>query len=202
MSGSLPILICFAAGLLTGWLGLLPAAWHQPDGQLLVLYALLFFTGITVGANRDAWKLIRQARFKILLVPLGTAAGSLGGALLCRLLIPDRPASDLLAVASGLGYYSLSSIIISASAGEMLGVLGLLANLFREILTFLLTPLLARRLGGLAPVAAGGATAMDTSLPLITRYAGPEYAVISVFSGFILTLAVPFLVTAFLRLDF
>jgi uncharacterized membrane protein YbjE (DUF340 family) len=104
---------------------------------------------------------------------------------------------EALAIGSGFGYYSLSSIMISRLSGETLGVVALLANIMREMTTLLLTPLLARY-GKLAPIAAGGATAMDTTLPIITRFSGSEYGVVGVFSGLVLSIIVPFLVAFFL----
>jgi uncharacterized membrane protein YbjE (DUF340 family) len=59
----------------------------------------------------------------------------------------------------------------------------------------LLTPILVKYFGNLAGIASGGATAMDTTLPVITRYSGKSYAVVAVFSGIVLTILVPFLVT-------
>jgi uncharacterized membrane protein YbjE (DUF340 family) len=41
----------------------------------------------------------------------------------------------------------------------------------------------------------GGATATDTTLPIIVQCAGAEYAVLAVFSGMVLSLLVPFLIT-------
>jgi uncharacterized membrane protein YbjE (DUF340 family) len=35
---------------------------------------------------------------------------------------------------------------------------------------------------------------MDTTLPIIIRFAGQEYGIISVFSGIVLTLIAPFLI--------
>jgi len=78
-------------------------------------------------------------------------------------------------------------------------VIALLSNIIREIATLLLAPLLARYLGRLAPVAAGGATAMDTTLPIIVQVSGEEYGVMAIVSGVLLTTAVPVLVTLLLR---
>jgi uncharacterized membrane protein YbjE (DUF340 family) len=36
---------------------------------------------------------------------------------------------------------------------------------------------------------------MDTTLPVISRFSGKEYAIIAVFSGIVLTILVPFMVT-------
>ena len=49
----------------------------------------------------------------------------------------------------------------------------------------------------LAPISAGGATTMDTTLPIITRYSGQSFVVVSIFHGFVVDFSVPFLVTLF-----
>jgi uncharacterized membrane protein YbjE (DUF340 family) len=42
----------------------------------------------------------------------------------------------------------------------------------------------------------GGATAMDTTLPIIVRYCGQDTLIIAFSSGFVLTMAAPFTITA------
>lgn len=95
--------------------------------------------------------------------------------------------------------YSLSSLLITRLSNETLGVIALLSNILREILTLLATPLLVQHFGKLAGIASGGATSMDTTLPVITRFSGKEWSIISVFSGVALTLLVPFQVTFILK---
>jgi uncharacterized membrane protein YbjE (DUF340 family) len=102
-------------------------------------------------------------------------------------------------VGAGFGYYSLASVLIAHIGGKTLGVIALLANMAREFITLIGTPLLARYFGRLAPIASGGATCMDTTLPVITRFVGTEYAVISVVNGVVLTALAPLLITAILR---
>lgn len=102
-----------------------------------------------------------------------------------------------MAVGSGMGYYSLSSIFITEYKGPELGTVALLSNIFREIMTLLCAPLLVRWFGNLAPIASGGATTMDTTLPIITRCAGQQFVVVSIFHGFVTDFSVPFLVTFF-----
>ena len=65
------------------------------------------------------------------------------------------------------------------------------------MMTLLFAPLMVRWFGNLAPISAGGATSMDTTLPIITRYTGNDYAVVSIFHGFLVDFTVPFLVTFF-----
>ena len=76
-----------------------------------------------------------------------------------------------------------------------MGVIALLSNISREIITLLFTPVFARYFGKLAPISSGGATSMDTTLPIITKYIGSDYAIISIFSGVVLTILIPFLIT-------
>jgi uncharacterized membrane protein YbjE (DUF340 family) len=106
-----------------------------------------------------------------------------------------------MAVGAGFGYYSLSGILIAEISGEELGVVALLANIFREVLTLTLAPLLVKWFGKYAVIASGGATAMDTTLPVVVRYSGKEMAVVAVFSGLVLSILVPvlvpFILTAF-----
>ncbi|MCL4426688.1 MAG: lysine exporter LysO family protein, partial [Firmicutes bacterium] len=75
-----------------------------------------------------------------------------------------------------------------------LGTMAFLANLLRELLALLLIPLVARRLGKVMAVAPAGATAMDSTLPVISRFTDPQTAVIAFLSGAALTAISPFLI--------
>ena len=81
--------------------------------------------------------------------------------------------------------------------GAELCTIALLSNIMREIITLLCAPLLVRWFGNLAPISAGGATTMDTTLPIITRCSGQQFVVVSIFHGFMTDFSVPFLVTFF-----
>jgi len=77
--------------------------------------------------------------------------------------------------------------------------MALISNISREIFTLIATPILVKFFGKLSPIASGGATSMDTTLPVIAKFSGREYAVISVFSGVVLTILVPFIITLIYR---
>ncbi len=193
MHNSLLILACFLAGLLLAWQTRLPAWLTDDRATLYALYALLFLVGMSVGSNGQTWAILRRINWKIVLVPAIVVLGTLLGTGVVAYFLPGISWQEGMAVGAGFGYYSLSGILISQMHSETLGVVALLANIMREMLTLLLTPLLVRHLGKLAPIAAGGATAMDTTLPIISRFTGSEYAIIAVFSGLVLTVLVPFL---------
>ncbi len=193
MRSSFVILTLFLGGLLLASGADLPGWLTASETTLYALYALLFLVGVGVGSSTDTLIILRRVNWKIVLVPVVVIAGTLLGAALVAQFLPGITVREGTAVGAGFGYYSLSSVVISQLHSETLGVVALLANIMREMLTLLLTPLLTRYLGKLAPIAAGGATAMDTTLPIITRFTGSEYAVIAVFSGLVLTVLVPFL---------
>ena len=112
----------------------------------------------------------------------------------------DYSVAGVLAVGSGFGYYSLSSIMISQSLGAELGTIALLSNIVRELITLLGAPLLVKMFGKLAPISAGGATTMDSTLPVIMRTLGEDFVLVSMFHGFLVDFSVPFLVAFFCSL--
>lgn len=199
MKNSLIILAFFALGVILGVAGKLPDLMIQTDFSMYALYFLMFLVGIGIGADKSSWSVIRIVKIRIFLVPLGIIVGTFAGTALVSLFLPDLKLKEVLAVGAGFGYYSLSSLFITQLSGETLGVIALLSNILREITTLLATPILVLYFGKLAGIASGGATSMDTTLPVITRYSGKEWSIISVFSGIVLTLLVPFLVTFILK---
>ncbi|MFP4516824.1 MAG: lysine exporter LysO family protein [Desulfovibrionales bacterium] len=193
MTFSLCILGFFAAGIAAGLFGVVPEAWSADDLALIALYVLLVFVGMGVGSDSRSLSHILKVRGKVVLVPLGIAVGSLMGAGVVALFLPGLNFREGMAVGAGFGYYSLSSILISQMHSQDLGVIALLSNIIREVITLVGVSLFIR-LGPLGPIASGGATAMDTTLPLISRYIPGEYTVIAVFSGLVLSLLVPLLI--------
>ena len=194
MKGSLIIVGFFALGVACGLADVLPDL-SQTDISFYALCALMFCVGISVGSDPQTLNSFRALSPRLVMLPVATILGTLAGTAIISLLLQGRTPADCLAVGSGFGYYSLSSIFITEYRGAELGTVALLANICREIITLLAAPLLARRFGPLAPISAGGATTMDTTLPIITRTSGQQFVVVSIFHGFIVDFSVPFLVT-------
>jgi uncharacterized membrane protein YbjE (DUF340 family) len=130
----------------------------------------MFLVGIGVGSNKKSLEVIKSVNFKIALVPLSVIVGTYIGVSIFSLIQNELSFIDSIAVGSGFGYYSLSSVLITELSSETLGVIALLSNISREIITLLFTPIFARYFGKLAPISSGGATSMDTTLPIITKY--------------------------------
>lgn len=200
MKGSLIIIAFFALGVACGLGRVFSIDLAQTDISFYTLCALMFCVGVGIGSDPQTLRNFRSLSPRLMLLPAGTIVGTLAGAAVVSLLLTHRSTGDCLAVGAGFGYYSLSSIFITEYRGAELGTVALLANISRELLTLLCAPLLVRWFGRLAPISAGGATTMDTTLPVITRFSGNAYVVLSVFHGFVVDFSVPFLVTFFCSL--
>ena len=198
MKGSLIIIGFFVLGTLCGVSHLIPIDIVMDSRiSFYALCALMFSVGLSVGNDPQTLKNFRSLNPRLVFLPIMTILGTLAGSAAVSLILTHRSLTDCLAVGSGFGYYSLSSIFITEYKGAELGTIALLANISREILTLLAAPLLVRWFGNLAPISAGGATTMDTTLPIITRTAGQQFVVVSIFHGFVVDFSVPFVVTLF-----
>ena len=197
MKGSIIIVSFFIAGVLLGRFVDIPAILTAEAPTLYVLYILMFLVGISIGSDKKALQALKQQNLKIVLVPLATVIGTLIGSALISFALSGRSITDCLAVGSGFGYYSLSSIFSTQYKGAELGTIALVSNIMRELLALLAAPLLVRYFGKLAPISVGGATTADTTLPIITKFCGKEFVVISIVHGITVDLSVPFLVTFF-----
>lgn len=200
MKGSIIIIGFFVIGIISGLYHIVPQDLTNSNLSYYTLCVLMLCVGISVGSDTKTLKNIRHLNPRLILLPLTTIVGTLAGCSVASCLLAHRTLADCLAIGSGMGYYSLSSIFITQYRGAELGTIALLANIFREIITLLCAPLIAKYFGLLAPIATGGATTMDTTLPIITRVSGQKLIFVSIFHGFVTDFSVPFLVTFFCSL--
>lgn len=194
MKGSLIVVGFFVIGLLGGIEKMVPSWLLDLDVSFVALCCLLLFVGLGIGLNPEMKKEVRSLSPRMALLPVVTIIGSWLGALLIWTVL-HRTLSDCMAINSGFAYYSLSSIFITEYRGAELGTIALLANIIREMLTLLGAPLMARWFGPLAPISAGGATTMDTTLPILSQTVGQRYIALSIYHGFVVDFTVPFLVS-------
>lgn len=165
------------------------------------LYLLLFGIGVELGRQREVWLRLWAMGWRVLMLPVLVAVGSLSGAALAGLFL-GLPFNESTAIGAGFGWYSLSGVLISEVYNVETGALAFITNVARELLTFVTVPLVARYIGRISAVAPGGATTMDTTLPLITRVTDSDMAVIAFINGSILSTMVPLLVPFLIQLKF
>ena len=131
-------------------------------------------------------------------IPAAVAVGSVIGAALIGMAV-GLSLYDAVLVGSGFGWYSFSSVVISAMYSTEIGTVSFLANMLRELSAFFLIPLLVRvhKLLALAP---SGAATMDSGLPVVIKYTNLHVGMYSFINGLVLTLIVPVLLSWLLSL--
>lgn len=157
----------------------------------LGLCLLLFFVGIDIGNYKNLAKNLRKIKKKVIFLPIITILGSIfGGFITASFLSLSFP--ETIAISSGMGWYSFSAIEL-AKIDANLGAIAFLSNVFRELLAILLIPFIAKYLGGYEAISCAGAPAMDSLLPFINRNTPANMAIVSFYSGLIITLVIPIL---------
>ena len=136
------------------------------------LYFMVFVAGIEIGGNRHIIKKICNPQSILLAVAIPTAV----------------------TIGSALGWYSLSSVVISTLYSVEIGTIAFLANMLREVLAFLAIPLLVK-INKFLALAPSGAATMDSGLPVVIKYTNINVGLFAFINGLLLTLLVPVLLS-------
>lgn len=191
----------FGCGIVLGLLQLVPATWDYENMATIILYILAIQIGLGLGLSGKLKTVLRTVSMRMLVLPFGTIAGTLLFTVPIGMLFSEYALTDWLAIGSGMGYYSLSSILIlqlkSGALAAELGTLAVLTNIIREVLALFAIPFLVRYTSRYSAVAAAGVTSLDVSLPMLGRYGGADLIPVALLHGIVLEIAVPLLVTLF-----
>lgn len=140
--------------------------------------------------------------WKVLLVPAAAFVGSCLAAILNYLILSNHfNLNEIMALAQGYGWYSMSGILFTELHSARLGGIALLTDLFREIFAILLMYCLGWRFPRSA-ISSAGATSMDVTLAMVKQSCGTHYVPHAMMSGLILSLLAPLLISLFLNLKF
>ncbi|REG79514.1 lysine exporter LysO family protein [Marinomonas pollencensis] len=182
------------AGIILGRFG---KDWAMGVDQAVtgLLYILLLLVGCQL--RQGNYRLRKLLLNKQAVIVAGTTIGSTLLAGWLSGLILGLSWQQSLAVVSGFGWYSLSGILITGLGDPVLGTTAFLLDLGREITALMIIPFLAKRSSHMS-VGYSGATAMDFTLPILSKFHGPEIVPVCIASGFIMSLLVPILIPLFL----
>lgn len=189
-------LLALLAGLLAGYFLLpqMPLVDQIATGSLMLL---LFLIGLQLrNAGLSLRKLLTNTQGLWIALTL-VASSLLAGVLLIPLL--GLPWHDVLALASGFGWYSLSGIVIGDALGPAWGGVAFLNDVMREIIALAIIPLVIGSSPAMA-IGYGGATSMDFTLPVIRSNGGLSCVPVAIASGFLLSFLSPVLMGVFLSL--
>ncbi len=171
-------------------LGIVCSRWLTIQWSNYILYILMFSVGIGVGSNKLIFKKMKQYNLNILIIPIGIVVGSIIGGIISGFIL-KVPLNQSVSITSGMGWYSLTGVLITDLAGAEAGTLAFFANLMRELISYILIPIIAKHLNYYTTIASSAATSMDTSLPIIAKYTNSEIVIISIISGIICSFLVP-----------
>ena len=163
------------------------------------LYFMILVGGIEIGSNKDLVRkiFIPQNLFFALAVPVTIIIGSFAGGYLSS-FFTGLSIYDSVLVTAGLGWYSLSSVVVSTMYSTEIGAISFLSNMLRETVSFILIPLLAR-FNKLLCIAPGGAGTMDSLLPIMIKSTDMQTGLFSFINGVILSLIVPIILSVLLE---
>jgi len=160
---------------------------------------LLVGIGVDLGKNKHTLTKLRTLGWGILGIPLLIALGSIIGTMVAGLLL-GIPINESSAIGAGFGWYSLSGVLLAKIHHAETGALAFLTNVSREVIALTTIPLIAKKIGYLTSIAPGGATTMDTTLPLISKSTDTNTTAIAFINGLILSALVPLLVPLLIQL--
>ncbi len=186
--------LCLILGVACGQLFFLPRTvefFSQVADYALIV--LMFSVGISVGENKLLFRKMREYNVRVLVIPVGIVIGSLLGGVAGSIAL-QMPLRESLCISAGMGWYSLSGVLLTDLISAEIGTIAFLSNILREILTFLLIPVLAKYLNGYTAIAPAGATSSDTSLSILIKYTDEEVAMMAVINGVLCTSVIPILI--------
>jgi len=199
MKLSFNILLSVFLGIFFGYF-VLPSEFLEYTGTIIDvgLCVLLFFVGIDLGKQKNLFQNIKDLGYKMIFVPIGVIIGGVVGGIIGGLIL-GIPLNEAAAVSSGLGWYTLSSMMLTEYSNE-LSVLAFLSNVLREMIALITIPFVAKHIGFLESVSMCGATAMDTSLPVISKFTDTDTTIIAFITGIISTISVPVILPIILNI--
>lgn len=193
-SGSMGMQWKFATAIMVGWfIGEVSRPLSLPYDFMidLELYFLMVLAGISTGPSFSLRNIMKGGRVGLLASVVGVLSSVVVG-ILFNLFI-SVPLGTSLGISLGMGWYTYDGPAVASITGSSFyGVVGFLANFFREQITYMVIPLLRGKPESLISI--GGATTMDDTLAVYVRSLGPDFAVPSVINGMLLTVLVPVIV--------
>ncbi|MGE8643770.1 lysine exporter LysO family protein [Acinetobacter vivianii] len=172
---------------------------HIAFNSWYLLLIFIFLIGIELAFTQfdRSW-----LSWKILLVPVAAFIGSCLAAIVNYFILSNHYSlNEVMALAQGYGWYSMSGILFTELHSAKLGGIALLTDLFREIFAILLMYCLGWRFPRSA-ISSAGATSMDVTLAMVKQSCGTHYVPHAMMSGLILSLLAPLLISLFLSMKF
>lgn len=202
--GSMSTLVSFISGVIIGKFAGMTESVNWGEISEWLLYLLILTVSLGIGNRQKLSSVFTKNNSISLLLPVFSIAGTIIAGVGIGLFPVGFDMGECVTAVSGMGYYSLSSVLINnlkatetgVEAAMQLGAIALVGNIIRELATLVLAPVIYAKMGRYALIGASGVTSMDVCLPTITAVCGTEAVAPALVNGIILEILTPFLVTS------
>ncbi len=162
-----------------------------------VLYALLLFVGMDLGKS---FLTLKSQKLKIenIFLPFESILITFISSFIFSFIFSKKIVDGMI-IYGGLGWYSLSSVLLSVKGLTSLAIYSFIHNVFREIIAIISAPIVSKIDPNL-PILIGGATSMDVMLPFVQKYSGQIYTLASFYSGALCSISVSFIINSLIML--
>ncbi len=160
--------------------------------SIILKISLIFLyggVGVSLSSNKSVFIYVKKLGFRIIYIPVFIFFGCIVGGIISGFILGVDIKWTTIA-SSGMGYYSLTGAFLTEVYGIEAGIYGFMVNVFRDVLTVILLPLLVKISKG-SPIASGAAGCMDTMLVPVSKAVGTEISLVALITGTILTFVVP-----------
>lgn len=172
-----------------------PDEFQEDAGTMIDICLCILLAGVGYGLGIEGNILgkIRSIGFRVLGLPIAIMSGTAIMGLAYGIYGP-LTLRESLAIFMGMGWYGLAPAIILNAGHATASAISFLHNIFREVLSMLIIPIVAQRIGYFEAASLPGSTGMDCCLPAVKKYTNGEVAIMSLISGIICSMAVTLLV--------
>lgn len=200
----LPALL--AAGIAAGIGGIMPESITDSCLSTCLLGLLVFQVGLGLGSGKNFSKILHTVSPKTMLLPLFTIGGTLTATSFALFFLEGMSMKDCLAIGSGFGYYSLSSMLILQYKTPVAGIematlmasTALIANIIRELAALIFCTIISKTGRGTSAISLAGINSMDVCLPsILCDKSRTDLMPLAIIHGIILEISVPLLLTIF-----
>lgn len=167
----------------------------------VLLAIMLFLVGVLMGQDKELAGNLKKTGIRLFAFPIAMILGSLAGAALASIILPIT-AKGAMSAAAGLGWYSLTPILIADYSAEV-SAIAFLHNVLREVVGMILIPFVAKHFGYIESTVLMGTAGTDVGMILTGEASGrTDIPIYSFVCGLVPQIIVPFFVPMIVGIPF
>lgn len=167
----------------------------------VLLCIMLFLVGILMGQEKDLAGNLKKTGIRLFMFPIAMIIGSLAGAAAASIILPITM-KGAMAAAAGLGWYSLTPMLVAEYSAEV-SAIAFLHNVMREVFGMMLVPFVAKYFGYIESTVLMGTAGTDVGMILTEKATGrTDIPIYSFVCGLVPQIIVPVFVPLVVNIPF